>query len=456
MLNPKDIVSKILRMVLNTKQFIQRDIWRIRDDSLPPFRAFALKLFKIVLIAIRIFGQNQPDLRASALTFFTILSIVPAAAMAFGIAKGFGFEKILETQLLSNFPGQEEIIEKVIGFADNLLKNTRGELIAGVGLAVLFWTVAKVLGHIENALNALWDINIARTIGRKLSDYLSVMIIAPMIVVISGSVTVFIQTQVNMITGKIGFLSMFGNVISFGFKLIPFGLIWVLFSLIYILMPNRKVSVVSGIIAGVIGGTIYQFTQWAYIHFQVGVASYNAIYGSFAALPLFLIWIQLSWLIVLFGAAISAAHQNAAQYEFAAEYRSFSLKLKRLLCLNVMYLIVRQFASAEPPMTEKDIAKHLDIPMNLTRIILSELSNSRLISMIFDKIPAYQPARDIQHLSISRVIEELDRQGNDDISIPRNPISETLSRILEEFGKAVETCPANVQIRDVSLFEPEK
>lgn len=319
MLNPKDIISNKLRMILKTRQFIQRDIWRIKPDSYPPLQAFALKQFRIILTAIRIFKQNQPDLRASALTFFTILSIVPAAAIAFGFAKGFGFEKLLEKQLLGNFPGQEEVIQKIIVFANNLLKTTREGVIIGIGLAIVFWTVTKVLGHIENSLNALWDIGKDRSFGRKLIEYLAFIIIAPLIVVISGSVTVFIQTQVHLITKKIRFLSMFDNVISFGFKLIPFGLIWLLFSLIYILLPNRKVSVVSGIIAGVIGGTIYQFTQWAYIHFQVGVASYNAIYGSFAALPLLLVWIQMSWLIVLFGASISAAHQNSAQYEFAAE-----------------------------------------------------------------------------------------------------------------------------------------
>ena len=285
--------------------FIKTDIWRIRVRNLPRRKSFFIKQLRILLLAIRGFHGDKCPLQASALTFYSILSVVPVVAMAFGVAKGFGFQKLLEKQLLEKFPGQEEVMMQVVNFALSLLENTKGGMIAGIGVAVLLWTVIKVLSNIERSFNTIWEIKKSRTFGRKFSDYLSIMLISPILVIMSSSVTVFITTQVTLITEKIALLGIFSSLIFFILKLLPYCLVWILFTFIYILMPNTKVNFSSGFIAGVFAGTIFQLAQWAYIYFQVGVAKYNAIYGSFAALPLFLVWLQLSWLIVLLGAEIS-------------------------------------------------------------------------------------------------------------------------------------------------------
>ncbi len=446
-------MKKLFGIIPKGKQFFQTDIWRIRTDSLPPLRAFGVKHFRILLCAIALFHENHAVLRASALTFYTVLSIVPLAAMAFGIAEGFGFEKMLEKELLSNFPGHEEVIGNIITYSNKLLENTRGGLIAGIGVAVLFWTVIKVLGHIEASLNAIWNIPTQRTLGRKMSDYLSIMIAAPFLLIISGSVTVYIRTQIMHIAEKIELLDIFSRFVFLGLKLLPFGLIWLLFSLIYILMPNGKIRLPSGVFAGITGGTVYQVIQWIYIHFQIGVAGYNAIYGSFAALPLFLIWLQLSWMIVLFGAALSAAHQNAANCEFLRDCRNISPSFRRLISLLIAHRIIRNFAQGEIPLTAKDISARLEIPPGLAEDITAELLECGIVSAVKrrkeDEEPAYQPARDIHCLSVSYVLAALDRKGSDDIPLAQTESLKTLSDVMREFDRLLEESPKNRLLRDI-------
>ena len=201
--------------------FLKIGMWRIRSDRLPRSKSILLRQLRIVALAFRGFGEDKCQLRASALTFYSLLSIVPMAAMAFGIAKGFGFENKLETILLEKFPGQEEVIGRVIEFAQSFLQNTQGGVIAGIGVAVLFWTVIKVLGNIENSFNDIWGVKRARPMGRKLSDYLSIMLICPILLIMSSSMTVLITSQVTLIVEKLTILGPLGSVMLLSLKFLP-------------------------------------------------------------------------------------------------------------------------------------------------------------------------------------------------------------------------------------------
>jgi membrane protein len=432
--------------------FFAIDIWRIRSRNLPLRKYFLIKQLRIVLLAIRGFDEDKCLLRASSLTFYSLLSIVPVAAMAFGIAKGFGFEKILEKQLLENFPAQEEVVARVINFAHALLDNTKGGMIAGIGLVLLLWSVIKVLNHIETSFNEIWEIQESRTFLRKFSDYFSIMLISPLIMILSSSVTVFITTQITVITAKIALLGFFSPLIFFSLKMMPYFLLWLLFTIGYILMPNTKVNVTSGLLAGVVAGTLYQVSQWGYINFQIGVAKYNAIYGSFAALPLFLIWLQLSWLIVLFGAEISFASQNVDTYEFEPDSLKVSSAFKRLLSLQVAHLLVKNFHNGEKPFTAEQISHALEIPIRLVNIILHELVESGVLSDARTgayKELAYQPGRDIHGLTIKFVIEALEGQGTDNIPVAKTKALAVFTEALKTFSETIESSPANRLIKDI-------
>ncbi len=438
--------------VENLIKFLRVDIWKIPIDDLSGTKSFFIKQLRVVLLASRGFDEDKCLLRASALTFYSLLSIVPVAALAFGIAKGFGFEKLLEKEILKQFVGQEEVIIQVINYARALLENTQGGVIAGVGIAALFWTVIKVLGNIEASFNDIWGVKEPRTVARKLSDYLSVMLLCPILIIMSSSITVFVSTQIVLITEKIALLGILSPIIYFALKLLPYCVIWILFTFIYMFMPNIKVSFKSALLAGVVAGTIYEIVQLLYINFQVGVAKYNAIYGSFAALPLFLIWLQLSWLIVLYGAEISFAHQNVDTYEHEPDSLQISVHFKKLLSLEIAHLIILNFSKGAEPLTASQVSHTLEIPIRLVRQIIYELVESRVISETKTeelKESAYQPAKDINGLSIQYIIEELEKSGADNIPVMHTKELEILSETLQDFGNTIKNSPSNKLLKDL-------
>jgi membrane protein len=241
--------------------FITTDIWRIRLKDIPRSKSFFLKQLRIIVLAVRGFDEDRCQLRASALTFYSLLSIVPVIAILFGIAKGFGFQEVLEKELLEKFSAHQAVLVQVMGFAKSLLETTKGSLIAGIGLAILFWTVIKVLGSIERSFNNVWGVKNPRPWSRKFTDYIAVILIAPLLFVLSSSITVFITSQVTFITEKFALLGFFSSLIFFLLKLVPYCIVWILFTFIYIFMPNTKVKFTSGLVAGIVAGSIYVYME---------------------------------------------------------------------------------------------------------------------------------------------------------------------------------------------------
>jgi membrane protein len=434
--------------------FITIDIWRVRLEDLPFGKSFVIKHLRIILLTLRGFDEDKCFSRAASLTFNTLLSIVPVVAILFGVAKGFGFESMLKRELFEKFPGeaQQEILRKVFGFAESLLEVTKGGIIAGIGMVILFWSVINVLSHIETALNDIWEIKESRTWGRKFSDYLAVMLLSPLLILMSGSTQVFITTQFTQLANEIKLLGFISPIIFLGLKLIPYLLIWILFTIIYVLMPNTKVNLKAGFVAGIIAGTIFQVVQWAYISFQVGTARYNAIYGSFAALPLFLMWVQISWWVVLFGAELSFANQNVDTYEYEPDSNKVSPAFKKVLTLQIAHLLVKNFAKGERPLTDTEISHQLKIPIRLVHNILYDLIESRVIAQTTteeDQKFGYQPARDINILTIKFVVDAIDQNGANDIPVARTEEFQALSDAIEKFREEMEASPTNRLLKDI-------
>ncbi len=444
--------KNLAKYLSETIQFLKTDIWRIRSSKLTGQKSFWIRQLRIILLAIRGFGEDKCQLRASALTYYSLMSVVPVAAMAFGIAKGFGFEKLLEEKILGGLPGQEEVAQQIIGFARSFLENSRGGLIAGIGIVALFWTVIKVLGNIESSFNDIWGIRAARTAGRKFGDYLSIMLICPILIIMSSSVTVLVTSQITLIVEKLAFLGPVGDAVLFSLRVLPYAVIWIVFTFIYKFLPNTRVQLKSALIAGIIAGTSFQVVQLIYIYFQVGVAKYGAIYGSFAALPLFLIWLQLSWLIVLFGAEVSFAEQNVETYEFEADCLKVSHSFRELLSLNIAHLCVKKFRQAEKALSADEVSHELEIPVRLVRQILYELVEARVLSEVKlddTETMAYQPARDIEDLTITNVLNQLNRRGVNWIPLDNTGDLEKLKGRLMQFQEGIEKSPANVPLKDI-------
>ncbi|MBN2125615.1 MAG: YihY/virulence factor BrkB family protein [Deltaproteobacteria bacterium] len=433
-------------------RFVRSDLWRVRSRDLPPRKSFLIRWVRIFALTLRGVSEDRATLRASALTFYSLLSIVPVVAMIFGIAKGFGFQRNLEHILFERFEGQEQVVERIVHFAQALLENVKGGLVAGVGLIILFYTIIKILSHIENAFNDIWGIRKPRSLGRKITDYLSLMLITPVLFILSSTLTVTITSGARLVVEKISLLGPVSPLIFFLLKFMPYCVLWILFTFLYTFIPNTRVNFRSGVLAGIIAGSLYQVFQWVYITFQIGVAKYNAIYGSFAALPLFFIWLQFSWLIVLLGAEISFAHQNVETYEFEQDCLTISPSFKRLLSLRVIQLLVKHFAEGERAWSAEEIAHKLEIPIRLVQQILFDLVNAGLVSETLtdgDRAAAYQPARDPEIMTITYVLGRLEHTGSDNIPVAQSRELSHISESLKAFGELIEKSPENRLLREI-------
>ena len=441
--------SSILQRI---KDFLSYDLWRIRSRKLPPRKSFLIRQLRMLILAFRGFDEDKCSLRASALTYYSLMSVVPMAAMAFGIAKGFGLQKLLEREIMEQFRGQEEVIARVMEFARSMLETTRGGLIVGVGVAFLFYLIIKLLGNIEKSFNDIWGVTRARSLFRRISDYLSIMLIAPLLLAMSGSVTVFIRTQIVYFTQHISLLGPLSPLILFSLKLLPFLVIWALFTFMYVFLPNTKVRVRAALVGGIVAGTIFELLQWGYIAFQVGVTKYGAIYGSFAALPLFLIWLHISWMIVLFGAEIAFATQNVDTYEFEPDALRVKPSFKRILALRIANLCVKDFCSGQRPRNAEEISRVLEIPIRLVNQILFELVHSGVLSEVnggMEDNPRFQPARNVEVLTLSYVLQALDALGTDDIPVEKSEELEKIQDALDQFSAVVENAGANRPLGDI-------
>jgi membrane protein len=278
------------------------------------------------------------------------------------------------------------------------------------------------------------------------------ILVCPILLAISGSMTIFVSSHVKLIIEKIPLLQNVGPAFWVPLKLLPYVTIWVVFTFIFIFMPNTKVRFKSALIGGIVAGTIFQIVQWVYINFQIGAAKYGAIYGSFAALPLFLMWLQLSWFVILFGAEVSFAHQNVETYEFEPDCLSASRAFKTLLSLFIVQRVVKKFRDGEKPADAPALSHELEIPIRLVRQILYELSESEVLSEVRnskEKEFAYQPAIDVDKITVKFVIDRIEQHGTASIPMTKSGEFDKLSDCLKQFGDVIEKSPANVLLKNL-------
>jgi len=427
-------------------------VWHTPLSELSRRKMLLIRQLRIIVIAARGFINNKVQIRASALTFYSLLSVVPLAAIGFAIAKGFGLDQNLEQQLIKNFETQKEVMNWLLTNARNALEATKGGYMAGVGVIVLFWSVMSLLDSIESAFNNIWEIRVSRPWYRKFTDYLTIMLIAPIFIILSGSITVFINTKLNEFIENSSMLEAMKPVIAFLVKLTPFILTWFVLTVLYIIMPNTKVRFKSALLAGIIAGTLLQFLQWLYIDLQFGITRLNSIYGSFAAIPLFIVWLQMSWVVVLLGAELSFANQNVSRYEYESEALNISYYHKKALTLMIMSMIVKNFAKGEPPVSTETISAELKIPVRLVRDIVQDLNAVGLVSAIVrddSKERLYQPSMNIDNYTISFVLFRLERKGVEQKILDNNKEFEKVVSILSKFDKQITKSGANVLLSEL-------
>jgi membrane protein len=413
-----------------------------QPENEPPLSTSLWKrAIRVLYDAARGFIEDDCYAKASALTFYSLLSIVPVLAVLFGIAKGFGFEKALEKELSEHFIEQQELVDKLIQFAYSWLKTVQGGVIVGIGTVALLWSVLGLLSNIESTLNAIWKTPISRSYRRKISDYLAIMLICPIFFVTSSSITVFLITHITQTAQSNILVEAVSPFLLFILKLFPFFLIWILFTFVYLFMPNTRVYLRSALIAGVIAGTAFQLWQWIYIRFQIGATSYGAIYGSFAALPLFLIWLQISWLILLAGAELAYEIEN----DLFIPFRRIVPLSSKAAALLITFRCIESFIQARPPQTDQTLAHELGLSLNHLHILLEALQKERILSAVSykDKTIGYQPARAIESITFNMVCNAIEKSTELLACVQSSPPLKRIQDYLQQANKSLEQSSDN-------------
>ena len=269
-------------------------------------KEFLQQIYRKLYLTIRFFTEKRVMTQASALTYSTLLAIVPILAVVFAIARGFGYNKYIEIWFRESLHTQPQVADVIVGFVNSYLVHTQSGIFLGVGLIFMLYTVLMLVNNIEETFNQIWQVSNSRPIIRSITNYLAMFFLFPIIIVVSTGLSIFMETVAN----KMNDFVLLGPAVHWLLNQSPFLLMALLFIILYVYMPNTMVRLSSAIVPGILAGIAMQLLQLTYIHSQIWVTGYNAIYGSFAALPLFMLWVQISWTICLFGAQLTYTNEN--------------------------------------------------------------------------------------------------------------------------------------------------
>lgn len=438
--------AKIQNIVNKVLKFIREDIWIFDQKGMTRFRRRLILVSKWLYLTVSGFVNDKCMLRASALTYTTLLSIVPFLAVAFSISKGFGFQNTdyIRNILMKVAGGRAMVVDNIVSYINNTNVGTLG----AIGIATLLFSVISLLGNIEKSFNTIWGVKKNRSIGRKFVDYLSVTMVFPLLLIVAISSTATLQS--NTIVQKILSVSVFSYLYLVLLKFLPYIMVWMALMFIYIFIPNTKVKVLSGVVGGVVAGTIWQVAQWGYLGFQVGVTKYNAIYGSFAQLPLFLIWLYLSWVIVLLGAEMCFAFQNLKTFQKTGEGIRVSHEVKQKLAVRILMHLAGNFEAGGEPVSGEHIAEKLNVPIKLVTDLLHILEEGKLV------IHATRPdgeyyglMKPAEKMRLIDILGTVDRYREEEIVLPADRESLAVNRSLEVFEAHMMRDKANRSLKEL-------
>ncbi|RMF45397.1 MAG: YihY/virulence factor BrkB family protein [Deltaproteobacteria bacterium] len=415
-------------MFSGIRQFFQHDIWQVEPSGLSAPQRLLLRIGQVGSRVAGDFVADRCLLRASALTYTSLLSFIPLLALMFAVLKGLGVQNRLEPLLLEHIAvGGQEFVTRIVEY----INNTNVGRLGTFGLVFLVMTVLTLLSNIEDAFNSIWYVRETRSLMRRFADYFSVVTLGPIFLVLAVTMTASLESQGFILQLKQ--TAYIGPLVIFLFKVLPYVAMWAAFAFLYIFMPNIRVRLQAAVIGGIVGGTLWQLTQWSYVNFQVGVARYNAIYGTMAALPIFMVWLYLSWVIVLIGLEVSYAWQNLGslrQDKFEGDIGPLE---RESVCLAVMLFLGRRFHRGEPPARAHQVAADLGLPSRLVRQILADLVDQHLLAEVEDgdrDETGYLPARSLDGMTVAEFLLRI--RGGDQPRLQVDAPDLVRARLVEE------------------------
>ncbi|MDE7457856.1 MAG: YihY/virulence factor BrkB family protein [Muribaculaceae bacterium] len=404
-MNISQKIDKLRQRAMTLWQYGTTSVWNERKNTTK------VKIIKTLNLSVRSFLSADIQSQACAMTYRTVLAIVPALAMLFALGRGFGLQTLLEKELYSIFHAQREAISRMLAFVDSYLNQASEGVFVGIGILFLLWTLISLVSSVEDSFNAVWGVKEGRSIWRKITDYTAMLLILPVLLICAGGLNMLLSSTLDAIF-HFKFLTPLVTVILEACSWI---FTWLFFTAVYMLIPNVKVKFANAFIAGVLAGTGFLALQWIFVTGQMYVSKYNAIYGSVSFIPLMLIWLQLVWVITLAGAVLCYASQNIFEFDFKEDVDRISLRYREKVIMAVAVVVIRRFADSQPPITVREIIVGYHLPSRLVSNALDALIASGLISKVVIDGPkelyGFQPAMEVDKITVSLVRDRLEAAG---------------------------------------------
>lgn len=399
-------------------EFVTSDMWRLYDSEVIGVKGFFVRTLQVIYIAATEYTKGFVGQKANSLTYTTLLSLVPMLVVVLSVAAGFGLQESVQRQLYEYFPAQQHELTQAFKFADSYLNQIQSSVFIVIGVLVLLYAVILLMMNVENVFNDIWHIKRARPISKRILGYFATFLIAPLMVALSAGVNVFSSFLSDLqLAGGFAITPLAETLAT----ILPY-VVWIsLFTLFYKLLPNTRVRFAPALISGVLAGVAFQVFQLLYISGQIWVTKYNSIYGSFAAIPLLMLFTNWSWVICLFGAQLSYAIQNVRNYSFKAESEHVSRRFRDFVAIVLMKKICKAFVHDNEVYTAESLADHCDLPIAVVSDTLDKLYLCNLLSYRTNKKdhnnPYYTPALDTSVITIRRIVTLLDRLGSENFRI---------------------------------------
>lgn len=443
-----DIKAKVARIIDKAKanwEYCSVGVWA---DTRP---LFLVNLIKTLNISVRSFLNTNLQSQACAMTYRTLLAIVPALALLFAIGRGFGLQDYLQAELLHIFPSQKTTIIHSLKFVDSYLNQASEGIFVGVGIVFLLYTLISLMMSVEDAFNLVWNVREGRGIWRKITDYTAMLLILPVLMICGGGLYAFMSSSIQQTFG----VTFMTPVITALFEFGSFLFACLFFSALFTLLPNTKVKFRNALLPGLFTGLGFFVLQWLFVSGQVYVSKYNAIYGSFSFLPLLLLWMQLVWVICLTGCLLTYASQNIFQFTFSDQINDISKDYSEKVTIAVAAAIVQRFVKIESPLTAHDIISKYGIPSRLLTSVLERLIDSGIISKVVidseKQIYGYQPATDPSVLTLGFVRQKLNTHGSNDFIPNFNENFHGVVSVLNQFEKQAIADEREIHLTDIKI-----
>jgi membrane protein len=434
------------------RSLVARSIWDVEMASLPPWKVRLIKVARLIYAVIRDLVDGQISLRAMSLVYTTLLSLVPLLAISFSVLKAFGVHNQVEPLLLNFLEpmGEKgvEITEQVIGFVENVQAGVLGV----VGLGLLIYTVVSLLQKVERAFNTIWHVSHERPFARRFSEYLSVIIIGPVLVFSALGITASVMSAT--VVQEIAAIQPFGALLNAAARLVPYGLIATAFTFIYIFMPNTKVRLRSAFVGALVAGILWETTGWAFASFVVGSAKYTAIYAAFATLIVFMIWLYLSWLILMVGANIAFYHQHPEYLATERGTMKLSSRMKEKIALLITFLVGGSYYHGRPAWSAEGLAERLRVPVDAAQSVIQALELRGLLKRTSDEPPSYLPARPPETTAVKDVLDAVREAGEEaPLNLERLPSESAVEELMDRLDQALAEAFAGRTLKDLAVAE---